>query len=94
MRLLLFLAYWVLLPGRLCMLEMSEKTVRLHTMVQVHTQHEVALKVLKEAKAAITEFESASDAIQVLGSKLDTALRGLGDVENFLEYLSVRFLLR
>lgn len=38
---------------------------------------------------AISEFESASDGIQQLGQKLDTALRGLGDVENFLDILSV-----
>ena len=77
------------------MLEISKNTLRIthRYAVQVHTQHEAAIKLMKEAKAAIIEFESASDAIQLLGSKLDTALRGLGDVENFLESLSVRLLL-
>lgn len=58
--------------------------------VQVHTQHEAATKLMKETKTAITEFEATSDSVQWVGHNLDTALRGLGDVENFLEILSVR----
>jgi hypothetical protein len=53
-------------------------------------QHEAATRLLREVKAAISEFESAADSIQSLGHNLDTALRGLGDVENFLKILSVR----
>lgn len=48
---------------------------------------------MKETKTAINEFESESDSIQYLGHNLNTALRGLGDVDNFLEILSVRSLI-